>query len=294
LGLPLWLAVAPPTELSPSRLDRALEFWLVLGLAMLLVYGFLPLLPRRGLRRQDHYPRYLRLAQRIAPSSALGPVLLRVGEQALERQAADGEILRVEWADVRGVLACPRLLTLRLRDPRRVLAVPVRAFADSDAVAAFRSKLEARAGVTSVEVGFDLAPIRPPSMRAWLARARLPMLATGLTLTLVLFAQLTLLPWLRSPLRHNPAGAVVVYGTDWCPACARLRTCLGQSGIPFDDRDVERSASARREWGSVGGRAVPVVLVGHEVVFGGAGRELTRVMREAGHQLSCADDGDPR
>jgi len=35
--------------------------------------------------------------------------------------------------------------------------------------------------------------------------------------------------------------AVIIYTTAWCPYCAKLRTSLTASGIPYVEHDVEKS-----------------------------------------------------
>jgi glutaredoxin len=287
LALPLSMAFSPHTAPLPARLDMALEFAVCLSAAVLGTYFLVPLLPRRRLRRDRDHASFMRLAECAAARSTLSSVTLRMGAEGLERHAGSGETLHVPWQDIRGLLCSPHIITLRLRERGRVLAVPVRAFVAPDEAAAFRRAIELRCGIRSIDVGFDLPPPSTPSMRAWLAHARLPMLATGLTLCTFLFLQLTLLPWLRSPLRSNPDRSVVLYGTDWCPACARVRRCLRDSRVPFEERNVERSAAALQEWHALGADGVPVVLVGQEVVYGASEPELVRVLDAAGHRVPC-------
>ncbi len=40
---------------------------------------------------------------------------------------------------------------------------------------------------------------------------------------------------------------VVVYSTSWCGACKKAKRLLKQWKVPFEDKDVEASASAQRE-----------------------------------------------
>ena len=43
---------------------------------------------------------------------------------------------------------------------------------------------------------------------------------------------------------HRPGAdskAVVIYTTAWCPYCAKLRTSLAASGIPYVEHDVRPS-----------------------------------------------------
>lgn len=46
--------------------------------------------------------------------------------------------------------------------------------------------------------------------------------------------------WYYDARRHHGANQVTVYSTSWCPVFARLRVCLREHGVPFEERDVER------------------------------------------------------
>jgi glutaredoxin len=61
---------------------------------------------------------------------------------------------------------------------------------------------------------------------------------------------------------------VVMYATSWCPYCARARAYFAQSGIAYVEHDVEKSAGARAEFKRLGGRAVPLIVVGREKMNG--------------------------
>jgi glutaredoxin len=61
---------------------------------------------------------------------------------------------------------------------------------------------------------------------------------------------------------------VVMYATSWCPYCAQAREYFGRSGIAYTEHDIERSASAKAEFKRLGGRGVPLILVGREKLSG--------------------------
>lgn len=56
--------------------------------------------------------------------------------------------------------------------------------------------------------------------------------------------------------------SVVMYGASWCGVCRRAAAYFRQKGIPFTEYDVERSAKGRADFKRLGGRGVPVILVG--------------------------------
>lgn len=78
------------------------------------------------------------------------------------------------------------------------------------------------------------------------------------------------------------AGPVTIYGTQWCGYCKKTRHFLKTHDIPFVDLDIEASAPARRQFERLGGRGVPVVTIGDQVIHG----YNLRGIRKA---LECAD-----
>lgn len=64
------------------------------------------------------------------------------------------------------------------------------------------------------------------------------------------------------------AGPVALYGTSWCGYCRKTRHYLKTHDIPFEEYDIEASESALRAFHRLGGRGVPVVTVGDQVIHG--------------------------
>ena len=65
-----------------------------------------------------------------------------------------------------------------------------------------------------------------------------------------------------------PAGPVIMYATSWCPYCAKARAYFSRNGIAYTEYDIEKSATANAEFKRLGGRGVPLILVGRERVEG--------------------------
>lgn len=61
---------------------------------------------------------------------------------------------------------------------------------------------------------------------------------------------------------------VVMYATTWCPYCAKARDYFARSGIAYVEHDIETSAAAHAEFKRLGGRGVPLILVGREQMNG--------------------------
>jgi glutaredoxin 3 len=71
---------------------------------------------------------------------------------------------------------------------------------------------------------------------------------------------------------------VVMYTTATCPACVAAKQYLSRKGIPYEERDVERSPSAAAEFERLGGRAVPLIVVGNETMVGLDPRRLDEML----------------
>jgi glutaredoxin len=61
---------------------------------------------------------------------------------------------------------------------------------------------------------------------------------------------------------------VAVYGTPTCPYCAKARAYLKQRNIAFGDFDVTASDKAKQDFAQLGGKAVPVILIGDRQLVG--------------------------
>jgi glutaredoxin len=70
------------------------------------------------------------------------------------------------------------------------------------------------------------------------------------------------------PAADTAAQKVVMYATDWCPYCARARAHFRRNGIDYVEYDIEKSASARAEHKRLGGRGVPLILIGEQRMDG--------------------------
>jgi glutaredoxin len=66
----------------------------------------------------------------------------------------------------------------------------------------------------------------------------------------------------------QPPQPVVMYATAWCPYCAKARAYFARTGTAYTEYDIEKSADARAEFKRLGGRGVPLILVGNEKMAG--------------------------
>lgn len=61
---------------------------------------------------------------------------------------------------------------------------------------------------------------------------------------------------------------VVVYGTETCPYCAKARAYLRERQVAFGDFDVAKSDKGKQDFAKLGGKAVPVILIGDRQLVG--------------------------
>jgi glutaredoxin len=76
---------------------------------------------------------------------------------------------------------------------------------------------------------------------------------------------------------------VKMYATDWCPYCRQAREYFSRNGIAYSELDIEKSQSAKSEYQSIGGRGVPVILVGEQRMNGFSEPRMAQMLKAAGY-----------
>ena len=81
--------------------------------------------------------------------------------------------------------------------------------------------------------------------------------------------------WAAVIRRKSPAAAapqvrsgVTMYSTDWCPHCKNARNYFTTKGIAFTEVNVETSEAGRKEYQALGGKGVPLIVVGDKLMSG--------------------------
>ncbi|MCW8945176.1 MAG: DUF4124 domain-containing protein [Sedimenticola sp.] len=70
-------------------------------------------------------------------------------------------------------------------------------------------------------------------------------------------------------LSHNRnSKKVIMYSTSWCGYCKNAKRFFKAKGIVFTEYDIEKSAAAKKAYDKLGGRGVPVILVGQSRMNG--------------------------
>lgn len=91
--------------------------------------------------------------------------------------------------------------------------------------------------------------------------------AVAVLLALVLFASSA--PTVASTQVANVDEAkVIMYGTQSCHYCKKLKKYLSKQNIPFYEYDIEKSSKAMAEFRKMNGRGTPLVIVNNNILYG--------------------------
>lgn len=85
-----------------------------------------------------------------------------------------------------------------------------------------------------------------------------------------------------SPSGSAMAQRVRLLSTTWCGYCKKAAAYLRSRGTPFEELDVEKSSQGKREYDALGGRGVPIILVGDRRMDGYDQTTLTKMLEGAG------------
>jgi glutaredoxin len=77
---------------------------------------------------------------------------------------------------------------------------------------------------------------------------------------------------------------VLIYTTSWCGVCKMAKGYLDSRGVRYREVDVETDANGKQEFAKLGGRGVPVILVGEGRMDGFDQGRLEAMLKAAGHR----------
>ena len=72
----------------------------------------------------------------------------------------------------------------------------------------------------------------------------------------------------QSQAKPAVSSSVEVFVTSSCGYCRKMLRFLNEKGIPYTAHDIEKDSGAARAFRELGGRGVPVVRIGSNVVHG--------------------------
>lgn len=71
-----------------------------------------------------------------------------------------------------------------------------------------------------------------------------------------------------SPGKERFSGTVEMYVTDWCGYCRKAENYMSSRGIPYVTYDIEKDGSAKQRHKQLGGRGVPLIIIGSNKMSG--------------------------
>lgn len=75
-------------------------------------------------------------------------------------------------------------------------------------------------------------------------------------------------PQPTSPQTERFTGTVEMYVTDWCGYCKKAQSYLKSKGIPYVAYNIEQDSAARQKYQALGGRGVPLIIIGSNQMSG--------------------------
>jgi len=79
---------------------------------------------------------------------------------------------------------------------------------------------------------------------------------------------------------------ITVYSSSGCSHCRQLKQWLQQHQIKFMEFDVQRNQRAFKDFQRLGGRGVPLLVVGERKIQGFNPKQLFSQLRKAGVKLT--------
>jgi glutaredoxin-like YruB-family protein len=64
------------------------------------------------------------------------------------------------------------------------------------------------------------------------------------------------------------SGTVEMYVTDWCGYCKQAQSYMNSKGIRYVAYDIEKDRSAKQRHKDLGGRGVPLIIIGNNRMSG--------------------------
>ena len=72
----------------------------------------------------------------------------------------------------------------------------------------------------------------------------------------------------KEPKQQNQTKQVIMYSTESCGYCKKAKAYFNANKINFTERDINKSASAKRQWKKLNGTGVPLILIGERKMRG--------------------------
>jgi len=73
-------------------------------------------------------------------------------------------------------------------------------------------------------------------------------------------------------------GTIEMYVTDWCPVCKTAERYIAGKNYSYVKYDIEKDDSAKQRYAELGGRGVPLIMVGSKKMSGFSAEALEEYM----------------
>ena len=83
----------------------------------------------------------------------------------------------------------------------------------------------------------------------------------------------------------NTTPRVILYTTTQCHYCRQLKSLLKQLKVPFGEFDVAKNRRAFLDFQRQGGRGVPMLVVGKQVINGFRPEQVKNALKKAGFDV---------
>jgi glutaredoxin-like YruB-family protein len=81
-------------------------------------------------------------------------------------------------------------------------------------------------------------------------------------------------PQAEPPKKERFSGTVEIYVTEWCGYCKQAKSYMNSKGIPFVSYDIEKDSAAKQRHKDLGGRGVPLIIIGSNKMSGFSAESL--------------------
>ncbi len=75
---------------------------------------------------------------------------------------------------------------------------------------------------------------------------------------------------------------VLLFGFKSCPYCTKVEKLLRRNRVVYIDMDVQKSKKAKRKFREMGGRGVPVTVIGDKAIAGWSEEKIMDLLKEKG------------
>ena len=77
--------------------------------------------------------------------------------------------------------------------------------------------------------------------------------------------------------KRTGSNKVVMYSTSWCGYCKKARRYFEEKSVAYVEYDIEKDKAAHKRFKELGGKGVPVILVGKKKMSGFSAQRFERM-----------------